>query len=234
MGEAKRRREMIGKVIADRIETKTGGSVPVRYGGRLREFLGALSFSKPSPVPCGECRQCCYHHCVDVDPGVESAEDLAHLSLVPHPKAQGGFALAKGEDGACIHLGPDGCTVYEHRPRACRYYDCRAFSAIGVIDTYEGGRHSPAWEFERSDLRERIYQAALRLAAQHHIETTPQWNSNSVLAAAFLGTGDTLSTAIKMIARQERLTPAQEKTMRDFFQIYLDSQPWYRAAKEVA
>jgi Fe-S-cluster containining protein len=28
--------------------------------------------------------------------------------------------LRKGPDGACIFLGPDGCSVYERRPGVCR------------------------------------------------------------------------------------------------------------------
>ena len=27
---------------------------------------------------------------------------------------------ANARTGSCVHLGPDGCTVYEHRPQACR------------------------------------------------------------------------------------------------------------------
>lgn len=35
------------------------------------------------------------------------------------------FALARDEDGACVYLGPSGCTIYERRPLLCRSFDCR-------------------------------------------------------------------------------------------------------------
>jgi Fe-S-cluster containining protein len=30
-------------------------------------------------------------------------------------------------------LSDQGCTIYEHRPRTCRTYDCRVFPAAGVF-----------------------------------------------------------------------------------------------------
>ena len=141
MGEARRRRAAIGNEVGTAFETTSGGSLPARYGGRLGEFLAGVDLAKPRPVPCNGCNHCCYYGHVNIDPAKERAEDLAHLDVVPHET--GGFALRKREDGACIHLGPDGCTVYDHRPRACRFYDCRLFSLIGMVDTFDGGRHRP-------------------------------------------------------------------------------------------
>jgi Fe-S-cluster containining protein len=37
----------------------------------------------------------------------------------------------KKEDGACVFLRDDGCSIYEHRPDVCREYD--AFTC----DTFE-------------------------------------------------------------------------------------------------
>jgi Fe-S-cluster containining protein len=35
--------------------------------------------------------------------------------------------LRKKANGECIHLQDGGCSVYEHRPSACRVFDCRDF-----------------------------------------------------------------------------------------------------------
>jgi hypothetical protein len=33
--------------------------------------------------------------------------------------------LATTENGHCVYLGGDGCTIYERRPFLCRSFDCR-------------------------------------------------------------------------------------------------------------
>jgi Fe-S-cluster containining protein len=37
----------------------------------------------------------------------------------------GVFLLATTPDGACVYLGPEGCTIYDRRPLLCRSFDCR-------------------------------------------------------------------------------------------------------------
>jgi Fe-S-cluster containining protein len=37
--------------------------------------------------------------------------------------------LKKREDGACVYLGPDGCGVYERRPKVCQ--DFQASDSCG-------------------------------------------------------------------------------------------------------
>jgi Fe-S-cluster containining protein len=31
------------------------------------------------------------------------------------------------DDGACVYLGPDGCTIHDRAPIICRTFDCRRF-----------------------------------------------------------------------------------------------------------
>ncbi len=33
--------------------------------------------------------------------------------------------LLETTNGACVYLGPSGCTIYERRPLLCRTFDCR-------------------------------------------------------------------------------------------------------------
>ena len=44
----------------------------------------------------------------------------------------GHVVLGYDEQGRCPMLRDDGCSIYEHRPQACRTYDCRVFAATGV------------------------------------------------------------------------------------------------------
>lgn len=75
-----------------------------------------------SPVPCGSCTLCC-HGKVFLWP----SEDAGPLQVVVDRRVDGRRLrrLVQKPDGSCVHLGEGGCTVYEHRPRICREFDCR-------------------------------------------------------------------------------------------------------------
>jgi Fe-S-cluster containining protein len=57
---------------------------------------------------------------------------LAHLLTERSP--EGELVLQRRSDGACVHLGERGCTVYEQRPAVCRTFDCRVFAAMGLVE----------------------------------------------------------------------------------------------------
>jgi Putative zinc- or iron-chelating domain len=169
MGEAKRRREARERSIVAR-NTATGERVETRRAGdplALREGLwkrgNALLEGRveTAHVPCAGCRECCYYGGVDVYPQAESAENLAHLDL--EKRDDGRFYLRKREDGACVHLGPEGCTVYEHRPRACRVYDCRPYALFGVLDIFDGDHVQPMWAFQPATREGRIFEATCKM-----------------------------------------------------------------------
>ena len=44
----------------------------------------------------------------------------------------GHVLMGYDEHGSCPMLVDEFCTVYEHRPRTCRTYDCRVFPATGL------------------------------------------------------------------------------------------------------
>jgi hypothetical protein len=119
----------------------------------------------PHPVPCNGCTECCYHAGVDVNPETEPAENLAHLDLVWREDEQGWF-LRKRADGACVHLGPKGCTVYAHRPRACRLYDCRIHALGTVLDQFDGGHVQPTWMFQPNSNESRAFLAVCGILGQ--------------------------------------------------------------------
>src|SRR5260370_38417146 len=84
---------------------------------------------------------CCYHPRIEVEP----QDDVRHLDI--ETQEDGGQTLRRREDGSCVHLGPEGCTVYAHRPRGCQTYDCRLFSLLGMVESAVHVPHSPcsAW-----------------------------------------------------------------------------------------
>jgi Fe-S-cluster containining protein len=69
------------------------------------------------------------------------------LHLLTERNRDGELVLQRRADGACAHLGEQGCTVYEHRPSACRSFDCRAFSAMGLVEHSDTNHRTPHWEF---------------------------------------------------------------------------------------
>ncbi|HET9077566.1 MAG TPA: YkgJ family cysteine cluster protein [Acidimicrobiales bacterium] len=88
-----------------------------------------------SPVACGTCTACCRSsQFVDIEP--DEADPLAHIParlVVQAPgRPAGHMVMVHDPKGCCPMLGEHGCTIYEHRPRACRTYDCRVFPATGI------------------------------------------------------------------------------------------------------
>jgi hypothetical protein len=78
-------------------------------------------------VPCGTCTECCksgqglYLH-------PDRGDDVASYRVQVRADAGTGrfaFLLATDANGACVYLGPSGCTIYERRPLLCRSFDCR-------------------------------------------------------------------------------------------------------------
>src|ERR1700720_3395128 len=124
MGEAKRRRQRPAERTETVIELDEQTNEERRVETIVRDGGSVAPFLKKglNGVPCNGCRMCCYHPRIEVEP----QDDIRHLDI--ETREDGGQTLRRREDGSCVHLGPEGCTVYAHRPRGCRTYDCRLFS----------------------------------------------------------------------------------------------------------
>jgi hypothetical protein len=74
-------------------------------------------------------------------------------------------------------LGCDGCTIYDHRPRTCRTYDCRVFAAAGVTPDQPAVALAAArWSLEAGDDDTRVAIDAIPRAARwlrEHPEAFP-------------------------------------------------------------
>jgi hypothetical protein len=102
------------------------------WAAALIEAVGA---GGTSDVPCGSCTACCTSSQF-VLIGPDETDTLTHVPpevRFPAPGAPAGWQLLPyDEHGRCPLLGPSGCTIYDHRPRTCRTYDCRVFAAAAL------------------------------------------------------------------------------------------------------
>ncbi len=105
------------------------------FASWLVEIRGAIRGDNPSDVPCGDCTACCTaSQFIHIAP--DETDALAHIPsalLFPAPRLPSGHVLmGYNERGQCPMLIDNRCSIYEHRPRACRTYDCRVFAATGL------------------------------------------------------------------------------------------------------
>jgi uncharacterized protein len=92
--------------------------------------------------------------------------------LFPAPHAPRGHVLmGYDERGHCPMLVAGACSIYEHRPRTCRTYDCRIFAATGVeVDADDPdksgiGMRSRRWVFAPPTADDTMRLDAARRAA---------------------------------------------------------------------
>ena len=134
-------------------------------------------------VPCGGCTACCTSSQF-VHVGPDETETLAHIPgelLFPAPGLPDGHVvLGYDERGHCPMLADGLCTIYEHRPRTCRTYDCRVLPAAGFQDDedvpIEIGRRASRWQFTHSTDAARVQHDAVEAAATflaEHPEVLP-------------------------------------------------------------
>ena len=137
------------------------------------EMRAALRGERGADVPCDGCTACCTSsQFIPIEP--DETDTLAHVPpalLFPAPRRpRGHVLLGYDERGHCPMLIDDRCSIYEHRPRACRTYDCRVFSAAALEPDDERkdaiARRARRWRFDlpaEADLQER---AAVRAAVE--------------------------------------------------------------------
>jgi Fe-S-cluster containining protein len=155
----------------------TGDDAPLaagEFGTWLTSTRAALRGDGDSEVPCGDCAACCTSsQFVLVEP--DEADTKAHIPaqlLFPAPRRPKGYLLlGYDERGHCPMLVDVRCSIYEHRPRACRVYDCRIFVATGVPEPQEHaveiGRRARRWQFDYATDDDRARHDTLKAAARY-------------------------------------------------------------------
>jgi Fe-S-cluster containining protein len=149
------------------------GPVPAgRFSVWLAGMERALAGEADADVPCGSCTACCTSsQFVHIEP--DEVDTLARVPAelrFPAPRLPAGHVLlGYDERGHCPMLVDGACSIYEHRPRTCRTYDCRVFPAAGVEIDDDRQRsiasRARRWHFDLTTARDRQEAAAVRSAA---------------------------------------------------------------------
>ncbi|MGA7417671.1 MAG: YkgJ family cysteine cluster protein [Acidimicrobiales bacterium] len=135
------------------------------------DMQAAMLGKSGADVPCDGCTACCTSsQFVHISP--DETDTLSHIPadlLFPAPRLPSGHVvLGYDEHGRCPMLIDNRCSIYEHRPRTCRTYDCRVFPAAGVeVDEEQGSiaRRVRRWQFTFPTEADRIEHDAVRAAA---------------------------------------------------------------------
>ncbi len=140
----------------------------------------ALDGDGESDVPCDGCTACCRSsQFVHIEP--DEVETLAHIPaelLFPAPLLPTGHVvLGYDENGHCPMLVDDRCSIYAHRPRTCRTFDCRVYAAAEVepdpVTQPDIARRVRRWRFDHPMPMDRDEQEAVRTAARVAGELPP-------------------------------------------------------------
>jgi hypothetical protein len=144
--------------------------------GRFTTWLGdigaAIRGERDSDVPCGTCTACC-EASQFIHVGPDEGDALAHIPaelLFPAPGLPSGHRLmGYDEHGRCPMLVDGRCSVYLHRPRTCRTYDCRVFAAADVVDDDPTkaavAARARRWRFDEPLPDDAVRHGAVRAAA---------------------------------------------------------------------
>ena len=132
----------------------------------------AINGRRASDVPCDSCTACCTASQF-IHIGPEETDALAHIPaqlLFPAPRLPTGHVLlGYDEQGHCPMLVNNRCSIYEHRPRTCRTYDCRVFAAAGVsVEDKEKvliDQRVRQWQFSFAAPDDHLRFASVRAAA---------------------------------------------------------------------
>jgi uncharacterized protein len=143
------------------------------FGEWLDEIDGALRGERDADVPCDGCVACCSSSQF-VHIGPDETDTLAHVPrslLFPAPRLPKGHVLmGYDEHGRCPMLVDGRCSIYAHRPRTCRTYDCRVFPAAGVEQDDQRkeaiAERAARWRFRYGSDEARDAHAVIQAAAR--------------------------------------------------------------------
>lgn len=167
------------------------------FGAWLAGITRVLDRDGASDVPCGECTACCRaSQFVHVEPDeLETLARIPRALLFPAPNAPIGHrVMGYDERGHCPMFVDDRCSIYEVRPRACRAYDCRVFSAADVfpdeLEKAEVATRARAWTFtyaSGADRQSHERLAALAASMRSDAGSVPGSTATHIAVASIVG-----------------------------------------------
>ena len=140
----------------------------------LRDIRRAIAGEADADVPCGSCVGCCSSsQFVLIAP--DESDALANIPaelLFPAPRMpKGHMLMGYDEHGRCPMLIDGACSIYAHRPRTCRTYDCRVLAAAGVADQVDDkpliAERAVRWRFAPGSPHDEALQQSVRAASAH-------------------------------------------------------------------
>ena len=141
------------------------------FAAWLAAFRAAQATGGGIDVPCGGCTACCTSGLFGYI-GPDETETLAHVPselLAPAPRLPAGHVVLPYDSaGRCPMLTDGACSIYAHRPRACRAYDCRVFAAADVeVDAAKPAlaRRVARWRFRHPAPNDRRLHDRVRSTA---------------------------------------------------------------------
>jgi Fe-S-cluster containining protein len=168
------------------------------FSSWLTGVQGAIGGEHESEVPCDGCTACCASSQF-VHIGPDETETLAHIApelLFPALRMpRGHVVLGFDSQGHCPMLIDGRCSIYPHRPRTCRIYDCRVFPAAGLDNQDKPliARQARRWRFTYPTARDEVEHDAVRAAAafvDRRRGGSPEWavpNDATQLAVLAIG-----------------------------------------------
>lgn len=144
------------------------------FSSWMTEIQAAIRGERGSDVPCDGCTACCTSsQFVHIEPDeTDTLEHIPAALLFPAPRRPRGHVVMGYDDrGHCPMLIDNRCSIYEHRPRTCRTYDCRVLPAAGIeIDDDDDkaliARRVRRWRFTFPTPADRSEHDAVRAAAK--------------------------------------------------------------------
>lgn len=155
---------------------KTDFPEPVAFSDWLKGFIKSLEGENDAYVPCGDCVGCCTSsYFIHIKPSdTESIKRIPKELLFPAPGLpKGNYLLGYDENGHCPMFKNNKCSIYQDRPETCRQYDCRVFSATGILpeeDKEEIVLKVKGWQFDLMRTEDTNAYRAVQSAARFLME----------------------------------------------------------------
>lgn len=143
------------------------------FSAWLADALRSMITREGTDVACGDCVGCCSSsYFIHLEPDdVDARARIPETLLFQAPGMPEWHSLMGFDSkGTCPMLRKRLCTIYEHRPRTCRIYDCRIFAAAGILagedDKLVINQRIALWEFGYPTGRDRDEHRSVTRAAE--------------------------------------------------------------------
>jgi hypothetical protein len=96
------------------------------YGDLLAQVDFNMTRDTAFSYACHACKRCCRNKAIRVNPyeilRLARRLEMSTTQFIERNTEAGGTVLRSRDDGNCVFLGEEGCTVHPDRPLACRIY----------------------------------------------------------------------------------------------------------------